>query len=209
MQSVLHPILTFLYPPQCYHCQLPQESHQHLLCKDCLGLLQLSNVKLGRIATAFELDGPGASLLHRLRKKGSEHIAEALASFLLMRWDSLKWPMPDMITYVPSPWLRCLDRGFTPSLLLAKYTSRLFDRPLYSLLHSNYHLAQVNLSHARRKELPLNCFSLKKNQNLQGKVILLIDDLIGTRTTMNQCIEALSSGFPKAVYGLTVCGAID
>ncbi|MEX1013350.1 MAG: hypothetical protein WD595_04070 [Waddliaceae bacterium] len=209
MQKLFHSILAFLYPPFCHHCQLPQEISKHLLCEECLQLLQLSQERVGRIATTFEWDGPGSTLLHHLRKKGDEHVAEALASFLLVRWDSLGWPIPDIVTYVPSPWLRSFDRGFTPSLLLAKAMARLFCKPLHSLLQCSYQPPQLNMRNLRQKKHLLHSFSLKKNKNIEGKVVLLIDDFIKTRHTMNQCVEVLMPGFPKEVYGLTVCGTMD
>jgi len=68
--------------------------------------------------------------------------------------------------------------------------------------------SQAALSSEQRRGLTGQKIYLKKKGEVQDKVVLLIDDVMTTGTTMRRCGEVLSDGCPTKIYGLTFCRAI-
>ncbi len=101
----------------------------------------------------------------------------------------------DLLVPVPLHRLRLLQRRFNQSALLAKGLSRATDIPVtvMALKRTRRTSAQVALSQEARQENVARAFGVSRNRRraLQGKKVLLIDDVITTGATANACASAL------------------
>ena len=228
-------LLNFLFPAFCLHCDAELFQPRGLFCKECLTLFELLDPQehcllcfssLGqsqgricfacqkrsfatrRLASAFTHSGPAAAFVHRLKYGHSPYLAKSAAAFMLMQFLRLDWPLPDLIVPVPQSRLRAFRRGYNQSLLLAQHLGKLLERPVADVLkrHSGG-FSQSGLTKEQRLALSATCFSWKKNQVISDKIILLVDDVLTTGTTLNHCAERLQEGFPAHIYGLTFCRA--
>lgn len=234
LKQVLDAYLHLLYPPACFHCEEPT-TDSRIFCDSCSELLHLLNSE-GRcqqcfedledpnqhichtcrskpavwkgIASAFEYAGPAAALVKRLKYGGQPHLALSAAAFLVAQLDQLQWPVPDVITPVPMPRLRQIMRGYNQSELIANELGRMFQVPVVSALsRASGDFAQAGLSFAQRQHLSADRFTLKRAAAVVDRVVLLVDDVFTTGTTLRCCAGALQAGCPSAVYALTVCRA--
>jgi ComF family protein len=100
-----------------------------------------------------------------------------------------------LLVPVPLHRLRLLQRRFNQSALLAKGLGRTAGVPvaLTALQRTRRTAAQVGLGHEARRANVAEAFSVKPGarKSLQGKNIVLIDDVITTGATANACAEAL------------------
>jgi ComF family protein len=96
---------------------------------------------------------------------------------------------------VPLHRLRLLQRRFNQSALLAKGLGRAAGVPVavMALQRTRRTAAQVGLGDEARRANVAQAFSVKPEARklLQGKNIVLIDDVITTGATANACAEAL------------------
>lgn len=66
--------------------------------------------------------------------------------------------------------------------------------------------SQVKFSGKKRRENLKNCFKIspKNNIDLVGRIIILVDDVTTTGTTINECAKVLREAGAKRVWGLVV-----
>ena len=202
----------FVFPSLCLHCK--EGTADQILCAGCLSLLdflppETSEKGAGHkleIRSAFERRGPAKDLMVHFRSHYSQGLAKTLAAFMVVQWDHLKWPLPDLIVPVAQSPLHRLARGYSASLLLSEEVGALLGRPVQQLLKRRIaDFSQEGLSVEQRRLLNKGAFRWKKRQDLSGKIVLLIDDFHVTGTTLRRAAEVLQEGFPKKIYALTFC----
>jgi competence protein ComFC len=189
---------------RCPFCFSVVESGLKKPCDTCVKKERFCNY----MGSSFEYMGVAKSLIKEFKYYDHPELAKSLSSFMLMQFLELKWPLPDLITFVPSTLTRKLERGYNQSELLAQEFGKLIAidvKPLLKKTKSS--LSQTYLSSRTRKELQFDLFELRDKDNFADKVILLIDDVCTTGTTLQAAGSALTQGFPKKIYGLTFCHA--
>jgi ComF family protein len=185
--------------PTCFNL-LPEELS--LLCHHCLQYPSL----YFRMAAAFDYDGPAAALVKRLKYANQPYLALGMAAFLVAQFDRLQWPFPDAIVPVPLSFTHWLERGYNQSALLAEEMGKLLQCPVWYVLKrqsGDYSQAALNLE--QRKALDGRRFHLNLTYSLQGKVLLVIDDVMTSGSTLRHCAETLGAGYPASLYALTFC----
>jgi ComF family protein len=215
------------FPNFCLECEDPLEPKEKLLCAPCSNKLELVDPEnrcrrcfgqapcpkcpqvikqASGLASCFEYYGPIKNILHAFKYGDKPELALPLASFLLLQLERLSWPTPELITYAPQHFLRTKMRGYNQSELLANKLSTLLGAACTGLLQKNSaHISQALLSKKLRIEAPQEAISLCKPNLVEDKVVLLIDDVYTTGRTLQICTEALSRGYPKKIYILTLC----
>jgi len=101
----------------------------------------------------------------------------------------------DLLVPVPLHRLRLLQRRFNQSALLAKGLSRATGVPVavMALQRTRRTAAQVGLSQEARQQNVARAFTMSRGgrKAVQGKKIVLIDDVITTGATANACASVL------------------
>ncbi|MCH5320782.1 MAG: ComF family protein [Eubacterium sp.] len=113
----------------------------------------------------------------------------------------------DMITFVPLRNFHERKRGFNQSELLANRVSKHINAPVISLLKKvRYTGVQHHKSAMERKADIFGAYDVADDykNGLDGKTILLIDDVKTTGATLNECAKMLKIYGVKAVY----CSAV-
>ena len=232
-KSILH----LAYPAKCLHCQtlLPPESlvlctacaslldlicpqarcstcfsllpeESSLLCRDCLHYPSLYS----QMGAAFDYDGPAATLVKRLKYANQPYLASGMAAFLVAQFDQLQWPLPEAIVPVPLSFTHWLERGYNQSALLADEMGRLLQCPVWQALkRQSGDYSQAALTLEQRKNLEGKRFKLNSKYNLQGKILLVIDDVMTSGLTLQRCAETLGAGSPASLYALTFCRTLS
>lgn len=227
--------VNLLYPPLCLHCR-QLAPHHPMLCSDCQQLLDLIDCQ-GRCprcfkensdadgycqhcaresslfngyAAAFEYEGPAATLVKQLKYANMPYLSKGLAAAVAVQCVQLRWPVPDVIVPVPIPWNRLLQRGYNQSALISRDLSAYLQVPTKEVLRrSAGDFSQAGLNRQQRKRLDASRFFLREKSAIKGSVVLLIDDVATTGTTLNVCGEALLNAQPKSLYAMTVCRALS
>lgn len=229
-------MLHLVYPTKCLHCHLLLSPNSLVLCSPCASLLELASLHercpicfqvledggalpcsecshqsshYFRMAAAFDYEGVAASLVKRLKYSQQPYLAKGMAAFLFAQFDILQWPMPDALIPVPLSLTRWLERGYNQSALLAEELGLLLDRPVWQVMkRQSGDFSQAALNFEQRKALESHSFKVKSSFALQGKVLLVIDDVMTSGLTLQRCAEVLQREQPAALYALTFCRAI-
>jgi ComF family protein len=133
-------------------------------------------------------------------------LAEVLATPMAKLVSDLSWPV-DLVTSVPLSPARIRQRGYNQASMLALPVALSLAKPFHPNLikRSRETASQVGLSAVERKQNVSGAFAAKSTV---GKVILVVDDVITTGSTMNACAQALRSAGATAVYGLSFARAV-
>lgn len=146
------------------------------------------------------------TLIHALKYGGQFYLAKGAAAFLATQWLRLQWPTPDFLLPAPISMGHWWERGYNQSLLLSKELSKLLQIPVLNLLRKRSgDYSQAALTHSQRTQLPKEAITLKYPSRIEGKDILLIDDVMTSGTTLHHCATALLSAGADRLYSLTLC----
>ena len=117
--------------------------------------------------------------------------------------DSLNY---DLIIPVPLHWIKEYSRGFNQAELIGRKISDKFNIPLSktSLKRIRATPSQIGLSLKERTNNVKGAFSARSSQELSGKRILLVDDVMTTGATVNECSRILLQAGAREVFVYTL-----
>jgi competence protein ComFC len=186
---------------RCAYC-FSENDGRHL-CHECV---QKKRWDL-KMASALDYLGAVSSLIKKLKYGQMPYLAKTGAAFMTAQFFRLEWPIPDIIVCVPR---REWFKGMNHSHLLAKNLSKSLGVKCEPLIKRKAgDLPQARLFKDQREELSSSSFYLKKGAEIEGKVILLVDDVITTGTTFRRSAETLKNGFPSKIYGLSLARSLN
>ena len=99
-----------------------------------------------------------------------------------------------------------MQRGYNQTQLIAKEIAKNIDIKLCDdvLVKSKNTIAQSKLNKNKRKQNIKNAFKVLNLEKIQGKNILLFDDIFTTGSTVNECSKILKKAGAKTVGVLTI-----
>jgi ComF family protein len=116
----------------------------------------------------------------------------------------------DIITYVPVHKKRLDERGFNQAFLLAKRIGENLKIDVESLLIRNKDtIKQSKLSRKERLRNLKSKFKIKGNINIDGKRILLVDDVYTTGATVNELSRILLNNRAESIKVITLASGRD
>ncbi len=112
----------------------------------------------------------------------------------------------DAIVSVPLFGRKERERTFNQSSLLARRLAKAIDAPFYggSVVRTRDTGSQVKLNARQRRTNVLNAFRVVCRERIDGRSILLVDDVMTTGATVNECSKALKQAGAVEVNVITV-----
>lgn len=203
--------------PLCLVCGRPfltDHAVDHT-CPDCLG--QVMAYEAARAAGTFE--EPLKSLIHHYKYQGRTELAHPFGQLLwhaLVRsYDPLEF---DVTIPVPLHWFRRYRRGFNQaSLLLRDWHRHATDAGIcrkhhrvlhHALVRGRRTTAQTGLGKAERAANLKGAFTVRSIEAVEGRRVLLVDDVLTTGATVVECARALMDSGAAVVKVLTLARAV-
>jgi ComF family protein len=184
-------ILHLLFPAGCVYCGRISDEKIHGLCPVCHGSLPIYLKKTDNTWYIFEYDKKVSRILKKAKYGGKPGSVKVLAGLLgdLLLSEGVK---ADLVTYVPMHKKELGERGYNQSGIAARKIARVLGvscsgRALVKLKQTK---KQADLSKKARSSNLAGAFSADRHI-VQGKNILIIDDIITTGSTINECRNAL------------------
>lgn len=116
----------------------------------------------------------------------------------------------ELIFPVPLHPRRLRWRGFNQALLLGRQLSRAYGIPVdpFTLLRIKQTPPQTQLSQEERRRNVRGAFALAPDRSVDGKRILLVDDVYTSGATVDECSRTLRRAGAAQVYVLTLARAM-
>ena len=153
-------------------------------------------------------DSPIQDALHTMKYRGNVALGDALASQMQDFLRSLQWKV-DLIIPIPLGKQRLKERGYNQVAVVAQplaYHLGLDYAP-QALWKSRDTRSQVGLNISQRRENVQDAYQADRSI-VNGKSILLMDDVSTTGSTLSSGTEALLAAGARDVYAVTVARAL-
>jgi len=234
LQSSTGALLTLLYPPHCVICSVSLEAREYLCeacksdakrirppyCKICSqpfdGAIE-SDFSCANCAdrrfhfesavTCYRSSGVVRDLVHRFKYNHEYYLRHLLSAWLK---EGLEDPRIgskpfDLIVPVPLHPSRERKRQFNQAYVLATMLSKQTGAPLSNCLKRIRKTpTQTRFDRAERMENLLNAFKMRKNMDVQGKQLILVDDVFTTGSTVDECARVLKNAGAQSIRVITV-----
>jgi len=211
IKETLTDFISLFYPRYCYACNEGLVKGEDIVCSKCMLDLprsyyhenrenSLFNRLNGRIplqfATAFLLFRKGGKvqhLLHALKYNNHPEIGETLGKVYGQELLEVEIDKKiDLIVPVPLHHTRKRKRGYNQSEEFAKGLSQSLGVQTSSVLERISHTeSQTRKSKLKRWQNVSEVFKIKNADDVVGKRIMLVDDVITTGATIEACAQAL------------------
>jgi len=211
--SFLTKVLDFVSPRLCVICGRRLLPSQPLLCSHCTLHLPVTNYYLSPLdnpmarlfwglfpierASALFFYEPKAStreLIYDLKYRGYPMIGEEMGALIARHYQPAGFfEGVDAIIPVPLTRRRRWQRGYNQSEMLARGIREVTGLPILTdvLKRTSFKGSQTKRNQWERRENVDGVFRLVRPDDIRGKHILLIDDIITTGATIVACADEL------------------
>ena len=152
-------------------------------------------------------EGSARNLIHAFKYQYKTHLRRPLTLLALEGVAGfIAEQKPDAIVPVPLHRLRLRRRGFNQAVLLGKFFSARLSLPMLTkgLLRIRQTEPQIELSGEERRNNVKGAFAVSDPVCIKGKRILLLDDVMTTGSTVNECAKELKKAGALSVIVITV-----
>jgi ComF family protein len=208
---MINDFFNLIFPKLCCACNNSLLKKESVICTTCLVTLPKTNfhkdqenpvnkIFWGRVqikmATSFYLfskKGKVQNLLHHLKYKGVKEVGSVVGK--LMGYDlneSKQFKEVDFIVPVPLHKNKLKKRGYNQSECIAQGISAAMKIPIntLTLFRKEDSQTQTKKSRYKRWENVGEIFGIS-NKDLDGKNVLLVDDVVTTGATLEACAQVL------------------
>jgi predicted amidophosphoribosyltransferase len=115
----------------------------------------------------------------------------------------------ELVTCAPTALHRRWMRGFDLAEDAAKLLAARLAIPFAPTLKKNpFRGRQAERTESERRNLPRKAIILRRKAPVEGRIILLVDDVWTTGTTLLRCAQALAAGGAREINVLTLFRAL-
>jgi ComF family protein len=178
--------VNFLGNSGCGACGLPLEGTDIGTCAACLA----APPRIARTRSAVAYDDLSRSLAIRLKYGRKVALARTMARYMA---PLVAGSPGSVLVPVPLHRSRLWQRGFNQAVLIARELSKAADIDLHTdvLARTRRTPALKGMSHHQRREAVRGAFQVKDKRAVEGKTVILVDDVLTTGSTADACARAL------------------
>lgn len=218
LKAITKNFINLFYPLHCLGCGKQLEAtNEFRLCDQCIGSIKQNAMPPFELEAAPVMvysaclyEGTLKELVHSFKYKNRIALANIFARCMS---DCIKENPEiagiDIITAVPLHKSRLREREFNQSLLLANMIAKEHEFSVKDALEKVRKTRYQNELPKLQRLINLkDAFKVRGNVDIRDKDILLIDDVMTTGATLNECSKVLLSGGANSVRCLTLARGI-
>lgn len=228
VRTLAQGLVQLVYPPTCWTCRKSIDEHPLSFCPACMKALTADDhATCPRCSSTvgpyvdlqggcahcrddnFAFDaairmGPYDGLLREtiLHMKQDEALTEAVARLWAYHSsEKLKRLAADFVIPIPLHWRRYWRRGYNQSDVLARSMAKALGIPCKSRWLRRWRATEIQTSQtlAGRRENVHGAFSARGLACIEGRTILLVDDILTTGATASEAARALRPFKPAKI----------
>jgi len=200
-----------IFPQLCVVCGTNLFQHEKVICTGCryeLPLTRIGDVTNNPVAELFwgrvpvkystsyfyyMRDSKYQNIIHHLKYNGRQNIGLEFGRIFGSELTGTPMSSPDVIVPVPLHPKKLRKRGFNQSEIIARGMAESMGKKVMpgALERIRYTESQTNRSRYERWENVEGIFRTRKPRLLEGKHILLVDDVVTTGSTLEACASEL------------------
>ena len=204
----------------CWACFGRMELHTGSLCKVCGARVEgrpahafvcgaCANIRpaFDKTRAAGRFHGVLRAQIHQFKYERAlwlkHDLTDLLHGCLIAYFDP---EVVDVVVPVPLHPVRLRERSYNQAAVLSQALSRRIGRRFdgRSLIRVRKTDSQTRFDAAHRRMNILGAFEVARPEWVTGRCVLLIDDVMTTGATLNECARVLKKAGARTVWGLTV-----
>jgi ComF family protein len=198
--------ITFLGAPCCAACGLPfaYDLGPDALCGACTR----AHPAFTSARAAVRYDEESRKLILAFKHGDRLHLAPALAAWMRRAGSDLI-AEADLVVPVPLHWTRLFARRYNQAAVLARAVA--WGGPEFGadlLVRRRRTPSQGKRNAEARRRNVAGAFAVKRGRNVAGKRVLLIDDVLTTGATLEECAKVLLRAGAARVDALTLARTV-
>jgi competence protein ComFC len=228
-KKILNLIMDLIYPPKCIFCTKLLKSNTKIeICQECYKkipfitrysdyierFLKSSDVDLicfDKIICICEYKGIIKESIIRFKYFGRASYYRTFAIIIANNFKKITDIHGfDIIIGVPLHKRRERNRGYNQASLISKELGRILNIPDKSrlLIRDKYTKTQSLLHKNERYFNVKDAFRVTNENEVKDRSILLIDDVLTTGYTLNECSKVLKKAGAKKVYAVVIAAVL-
>lgn len=229
LQQILSNLLNLVFPPKCINCN----AYGSLICQRCFDNIEFINTqicyKCSKLSSGFKIcylcqkqsglkraivctywQKPIKLFIHYYKYKKLYVLKKQFGALMATMFFKICSHKNIVLVPVPLHRYRLWDRGFNQSALLAQEIAKLLDVSVVDCLVRYKHTKpQFGLNKMVRPTNVKGVFKFKNKyfSKITGKTVVLIDDIIATGSTLQECARTLKKAGVKNIWSLVLAKA--
>jgi len=191
-----------------------------LVCTSCLQKIQkvppdfsreqildrLNPCYLDQMEAVFQFDEIVQAIIHQIKYQKADRLGRDFAAYARQIGNNSFFQQEGLVIPVPLFKAREKERGFNQSRCIAEGFYRESKNQICSQLlrRSRATLTQTELNREERMKNVSQAFAVENDECINGKSIILVDDVVTTGATLNECAQVLKKAGALKVSGLTL-----
>lgn len=234
LQLIGERLLSLVYPPHCAKCGMDTASGAHLcaecagqarkieppFCRQCSqpfeGAIDGEFICSNCADRTFHFDcavthylsrGVVREFIHRFKYDHHYYLRYPLADWTAEALDDERIRGQPFDAFVPVPLhsARFRERDFNQAEVIAELLAKRAHKPLLKALRRiRYTSTQTRLDREQRMENLRNAFRVRHASAVQGRHLILVDDVFTTGSTVEECARVLRQAGAASVRVVTV-----
>lgn len=226
MSNWLKDLLNVLLPPVCHACGGRLAPHERFACSHCLSQLPRTgyhrrplNPMEERFAGQFPFDRATghffytrdsslSTLIQDMKYRRFPAIGEMLGTLIASElYPTGFFADIDFLIPVPMHFLKKIKRGYNQTEHIAKGVGSVTSIPLCLNLRAvKSHKTQTSMTKEERLTNTTGIFGLTHPEDLEGKRVLLVDDICTTGSTLRSAAGAILAAAPSCRVSMLSVG---
>lgn len=213
----INKLLDLLYPPRCAFCHR-LIWRDGLVCPECLKTLPYTGAagqeqsfpNISKCLSPLYYEGDVRASLLRYKFHSLTAYSKVYSKFMVKCID--EWGIScDIITWVPLSMKRLRKRGYDQARLLAEEVARAKDVSCERLLIKTVNNpAQSGAGGAEKRRANVSgVYRFAGSAPLDGKTVLIVDDIVTTGATLSECARVLKAAGAGRIYAATAARTRD
>lgn len=215
--NIMTMLADMLFPARCAFCsRILGPDAAVPACPECVAGLPFTHIDLrafyrntlcgkhsDAIICVFEYKDSVRRALLRFKFKAKPALYRAFAYFLAEKIKKMTDSVnADIILCVPLYKERLRQRGYNQAGLISGELGRLFNKPDYScaIVRQRDTGSQSRLGRDKRKTNVDGAFKVVEPEAVNGKAVILVDDILTTGSTAGECCKVLKEAGAEKVY---------
>lgn len=216
MRKIWGWILDAVFPPKCVICG--DRDGEEWLCDECLEKVEAGGTwhKFGEwgdlegVMVCCETSPELRRAIHALKYWLRKPVAERLAGKMVEGAEVLRRVQKEetVMMAVPLHWSRLLWRGFNQAEQLGRRVAGGLDLKWERRGMKRVKMTKSQMGLLREDRLMNLKEAFGVRGDVVGKVVILVDDVVTTGTTLGECARVLKRAGAKKVVGLVLCRGV-
>lgn len=209
--KILADFISLFFPRYCISCYKSLYRDEKFVCLHCLNEVAKTHthktkdnfierkfygkvpLKFAYAYLYFQQSGVAQNIIHHIKYEGREELAHEMGKrYALEIKEILDEFSIDYLTPVPLHRKKQKIRGYNQSMKICEGMNEVLNIPILDVLERSKETAtQTKKSRIQRWRNVDNIFKVKEHDAIEGKTIVIVDDVITTGATLEACINAL------------------